>query len=263
VRVRSIDERSVVGDLSLAQDGRVWATIEGWEKRRVETDDRLWSVIRFPEKNVLSEVTGEGFALFEDRYRAGATRERIARRFLGEAERAEYERQTPRRQRSWLAGRIAAKDAVRTLLWRLGHGPLFPVEIAIANEPSGRPVVRTSTGRNLRVSIAHKGNVAVAMACEQRPVGIDIERIETRGESFAELSFTEDELRLVKDEPRDEAWTRLWSAKEAAAKACGTGLVGSPVRFPVRDRVGERLLVGDAWVTTKRHGDFIIGWTQA
>src|SRR6185295_2292 len=192
----------------------------------------------------------------------GATRERIARRFLGETERDEYERQTPRRQRSWLAGRIAAKDAVRTQLWRLGHGPLFPVEIAIANEPSGRPVVRTSTGRNLRVSIAHKGDVAVALACERRPVGIDIERIETRGESFAELSFTEEELRLVKDEPRDEAWTRLWSAKEAAAKACGTGLAGSPVRFPVRDRVGERLLVGDAWVTTKRHGDFIIGWTQ-
>src|SRR5262249_19674632 len=128
---------------------------------------------------------------------------------------------------------------------------------------SGRPVVRTSTGRNLRVSIAHKGDVAVAMACEQRPVGIDIERIEARGNSFAEISFTPDELRLVQDEPRDEAMTRLWSAKEAAAKAAGTGLLGSPVRFPIRDRKGERLLVGDEWVTTKKHGDFIIGWTQA
>jgi acyl transferase domain-containing protein len=263
VRVRSVDERSVVGDLSLTHDGRVWATVEGWENRRIETDDRLWSVIRWPEKNVLSEVTGEGFALFEDRYRAGATRERIARRFLGEPERAEYERQTPRRKRSWLAGRIAAKDAVRALLWRLGHGPLFPVEITIANEPSGRPVVRTNTGRALRVSIAHKGDVAVAMACEERSVGIDIERIESRGDSFAEVSFTADELRLVRDEPRDEAWTRLWSAKEAAAKAAGTGLLGSPVRFPVRDRIGERLLVGEEWVTTKRHGDFIIGWTEA
>jgi phosphopantetheinyl transferase len=263
VRVRSVDERSVVGDLSLADGGRVWARVLGWENRRIETDDRLWSVIRWPEKNVLSEVTGDGFALFEDRYRAGATRERIARRFLGEVERAEYELQTPRRRRSWLAGRIAAKDAVRALLWRLGHGPLFPVEVAIANEPSGRPVVRTSTGRNLRVSIAHKGEVAVAMACEQTPVGIDIERIETRGDSFAEISFTPDELRLVRDEPRDEAWTRLWSAKEAAAKALGTGLAGSPIRFPIRDRIGNRLLVGDAWVTTKRHGDFIIGWTQA
>src|SRR5438094_9899101 len=104
----------------------MWACVEGWENRRIETDDRLFSVIRAPEHRLLSEVMAEGFVLFDDRYRAGATRERLARRFLGEAERAEYERQTPRRQRSWLAGRIAAKDAVRDLLWRLGHGPLFP-----------------------------------------------------------------------------------------------------------------------------------------
>jgi acyl transferase domain-containing protein len=263
VRVRSVNEKSVVADLSLARGGAMWATVEGWENRRIETDERLFSVIRSPETCLLSEVRAEGFVLFDDRYRAGATRERLARRFLGENERAEYARQTPRRQRSWLAGRIAAKDAVRDLLWRLGHGPLFPIEIAIANEPTGRPVVRTSPGRNLRVSIAHKGDVAVAMASEEHSVGIDIERIEPRDPSFAEVSFTKHELGLVRGEPRDEAWTRLWSAKEAAAKAAGTGLLGSPARFPIRDRAGERLLVGDAWVTTKRHGEFIVGWMSA
>jgi len=60
---------------------------------------------------------------------------------IGERERAAYERQTPRRQRSWLAGRIAAKDAVRDLLWKRGSGPLFPVEVEIDNEPSGRRLV--------------------------------------------------------------------------------------------------------------------------
>ena len=80
---------------------------------------------------------------------------------------------------------------------------------------------------------------------------------------FAEVSFTKDELRLVEGEPRDEGWTRLWSAKEAAAKASGTGLSGSPGRFPIRDRAGRRLLVGNAWVDTKRYGDFVISWTPA
>jgi len=262
VRVRSVDDKSVVADLTLARDGRVWAEVQGWENRRFETDAPLWSVIRWPEKNLLCEVRPEGFAIFEDRYRGGATRERIARRFLGESERAEYERQTPRRQRSWLAGRIAAKDAVRSLFWRRGHGPVFPVEIVVTNEASGRPIARTTTGREVNVSIAHKNDIAVAIASEELRVGIDIERIEPRADSFAELSFSEQELCLVKGEPRDEAWTRLWSAKEAAAKAAGTGLSGAPARFPIRDRAGERLLVGETWIKTERRGDFIIAWTH-
>jgi len=263
VRVRSVDEVSIVGDLSLSREGHVWAVVEGWENRRFETDARLWSLMQWPEKNLLSEVCPEGFVIFEDRYRTAPARDRIARRFLGETERAEYDGQTPRRQRAWLGGRVAAKDAVRDLLWRLGHGPLFPAEITIAKEASGRPVVRTATGRDLRVSIAHKDDVAVAMAREASSTGIDVERIEPRADSFAELSFARDELRLIEGEPRDEAWTRLWSAKEAAAKACGTGLAGAPSRFTIRDRAGERLLVGDTWVATKRHGNYMIAWTQA
>src|SRR5439155_21101698 len=132
--------------------------------------------------------------VFHDDYRAGATRERLARRYLGDEERAVYEGLTPRRQRSWLAGRIAAKDAVRELLWRLGHGPLFPVEIVIASEPSGRPVARTAVAGELGISIAHKGDRAVAMAARGRAVGIDVERIEPRDDAFAAVAFSGDEL---------------------------------------------------------------------
>ena len=263
VHVRSIDEKSVVGDLTLVREGQVWAVIEGWENRRFETDDRLWELMQWPETNLLSEAQPEGFVLFEDHYRAATTRDRLARRFLGERERKAYQSQTPRKQRPWLSGRIAAKDAVRDLLWSRGLGPLFPVEVEIDNEPSGRPIVRTSTGHDVRVSIAHKDQIAVAMARLGKPVGIDVEHIEPRTDSFAEISFTRAELRLIAGEPREEGMTRLWSAKEAAAKASGTGLGGAPGRFPIRDRAGERLLVGDTWVSTKRHQDFIIAWTNA
>jgi phosphopantetheinyl transferase len=249
--------------LTLARDGKVWAVVEGWENRRFETDERLWALIQWPEKNLLSEVRPEGFVLFDDHYRAATTRDRLARRFLGERERATYERQTPRRQRSWLAGRIAAKDAVRDLLWKRGSGPLFPVEVGIENEPSGRPIVRTAAAEDMHVSIAHKEEIAVAIASVKRPVGIDLERVQPRTDSFVELSFSKEELCLIEGEPRDEGLTRLWSAKEAAAKAAGSGLGGTPARFPVRDRAGERLLVGNTWVSTKRHQDFIIGWTNA
>ncbi|HWL88797.1 MAG TPA: acyltransferase domain-containing protein, partial [Polyangiaceae bacterium] len=263
VRIRSIDEKSVVADLCLghASSGRAWVVIEGWEDRRFDSDPRLWDVLIWPEKNLLAVPQQEGFVVFDDHYRAAPTREQLARRFLGEAERADYERQGPRKQRAWLSGRVAAKDAVRNLLALSGQDSLFPVEIALANEPSGRPVVRTPSARDIRISIAHKDDTAVAMAREGQDVGIDIERIEVRADSFAALSFTAEELRLVEDEAREVGWTRLWAAKEAVAKARGTGLEGAPHKFPIRDRAGARLLVDGVWVDTKRHHNFIIGWT--
>jgi phosphopantetheinyl transferase len=111
------------------------------------------------------------------------------------------------------------------------------------------------------VSIAHKDEIAVAIASHDGDLGIDVERIAPRDAGFADLAFTADELRMM-NEPRDEALTRLWVAKEAAAKAAGTGLAGDPRRFPVTDHTGDRLLVAGLWVRVKRFGDYMIGWTE-
>ncbi len=265
VRIVRHGPREVVANLSLDREGKVWAHIEGWEDRRFDTDARLWPVMVHPEKNLLAEPQEEGFVVLVNRYRSAPTRDQLARRFLGEAERAQYERQGPRKQRAWLSGRIAAKDAVRELLWRSGHGPLFPVEIAIDSDASGAPSVRTLEPRGgdrihePTVSIAHKDDVAVAIASYDRDVGIDIERIEARPEGFSELAFTADELRMTGGPP-EEATTRLWVAKEAAAKAARTGLSGDPRRFPVTDRAESRFLVAGRWVEVKRFGDYMIGW---
>src|SRR5439155_2108582 len=61
VRVKRLGEREVVADLELARGGRLWARIEGWEDRRFETDARLWTVLREPEKHLLAEPRREGF----------------------------------------------------------------------------------------------------------------------------------------------------------------------------------------------------------
>jgi phosphopantetheinyl transferase len=60
--------------------------------------------------------------------------------------------------------------------------------------------------------------------------------------------------------------TRVWAAKEAAAKARGTGLEGNPRRFEVVDVAGERMLVSTpggarAWIQTRRDGDHVVAWT--
>jgi acyl transferase domain-containing protein/phosphopantetheinyl transferase len=262
VRIRKQDERSVVADLTLTQDGEVWAKITGWEDRRFDTDARLWNVMLHPERHALAAPDLEGFTLFDDTYRAASTRDQLARRYLGEAEREQYENQGPRNQRAWLNGRIAAKDAIRNLFWqRDADLPIFPVEIEIFNDASGGPIASCAFDRDVRISIAHKEDMAIAMATIGKRVGVDVEKIETRSASFEEISFTPEELALVDADARDEWITRLWSAKEAAAKARGTGLVGNPRRFVIRDRSGERLLVDDILVETRRHGDFILSWT--
>jgi acyl transferase domain-containing protein/phosphopantetheinyl transferase len=272
VRIVRQGERDVVADISLARDGVTWCTLLGWEDRRFDTDARLWPVMLFPEKNLLAEPQrdpaadgGVGLVLFADRYRSAPTRDQLARRYLGEAERAQYEKQGPRGQRAWLSGRIAAKDAVRDLLWSRGHGAMFPAEITITNDDAGRPLVRLARGATVRISIAHKEDMAVALASDgEHDVGVDLEKIEPRSEAFASLSFSDDELRMITlGDDRDEQLTRMWAAKEAVGKARGTGLQGNPRRFTVRDRVGERLLVDGTWVETRRHGEFILGWTYA
>ena len=182
-----------------------------------------------------------------------AVTEELARHF-NEAERVELGKQLLQHQRAWLGGRIAAKDAVRELLFRLGHGPIFPAEITIEERPNG-PAIATAPGtQGVRVWLAQDGRVSVAVADEGSRVGLDVRRVDTP--TTAAVSPSEAELRVVAGEPVAEGETRLAGAKAAAARAG----VESPV---VRDRAGDRMLVGETWVETRRRGDLFISWTRS
>jgi acyl transferase domain-containing protein/phosphopantetheinyl transferase len=261
VRIRECGAREVRADIELSSGGRVWGQVQGWEDRRFESDARLWQVLREPEHHLLAEPRPGGYVFFFDRYKAAQSRDFLARRYLGERERAEYEAVGLPRQRQWLAGRIAAKDAVRDLLWRKGRGPTFPVEVEVASEPSGEPRVRAPAGERLRVSIAHKDDLAVAIAGAGAAVGIDLERIAPRSEGFEEIAFTDAERARLPAASRDEWVTRLWSAKEAVAKARGTGLSGNPRRFEASEIAEERFCVDGTWVETRREGEYVVAWT--
>ena len=260
VRIRSIDDRSVIADLTLAQGDRLWASIEGWRDRRFETDDRLWNLIQWPEKHLLSDVTAGGFVLYEDRYQTMPTRDRLVRRFLTESERDRYDQTLLQHQRAWIGGRIAGKDAVRHLLWQMGLGPIFPAEIVLADAPDGSTVVKHSLGPDVRLSIASLGEIAVAVAAERRDVGIALERIEPSRGPAADISLSEAELSLVRGHSEAEARARLLGAKRAAARVKGRAT--APASLLVRDYGQERFLVGDLWVETRRHGELVISWTQ-
>jgi phosphopantetheinyl transferase len=202
------------------------------------------------------------------------------RRYLSAAERMDYERRAPRIARQWLLGRIAVKDAVRQWLWDAGAGPVFPIEVTVSNDASGRPRVAGPFPEVPQVSLAHTGSLAAALVGhpEYLPgVGIDIEQITDRDDITVAAMLTDTERCLldavcssVADRP---GWvTRFWAAKEAVAKAVGTGLGGRPHRFAVQRVDGDRLLVtagGGAstrWVQTGVRTEpeqYAVAWTSS
>jgi hypothetical protein len=164
-RVSSVSTRAVIGELTLSVAGRLWAQVEGWEARRIEMDDALWRVVTWPEKQLLSRRAGGDAVVFEDRYRSALTREYLRARYLRHSEREQLEQLPPARQRAWLSGRIAAKDAVRDHLWRRGSAPIFPAEILLHGDGDVLQVLEPSDCA-LRVPLERRGELTIATTQE-------------------------------------------------------------------------------------------------
>ena len=126
------------------------------------------------------------------------------------------------------------------------------------NDEAGRPLVTLPDGRAMAVSLSHRTGVAVAALGDGPDVGIDLEVVEPRSETFAAMCLSDDERALGAGHDRDVFVARAWTAKEAVAKADGTGLQGRPKDFVVRQIDGDWTLVNDRWVHTTQEGDLIV-----
>jgi len=257
VRITSVTETAVEADIQLVADGRVWAQIHGWQDRRFDNREETRVQERFPERNTLSRVQQGGWSLVHDRWPDLASRDLVMRNHLSSAEREDYERRPPRGRAQWLLGRIAVKDAVRRWLWDHGEGPVFPAEIRVSNDEAGRPRVAGLHGRTLPeldVTLAHCAETGVAMVHPRTGagpsgIGIDVEEVTERPEPAQEMALGPAERELLAaqqaetGEPEGLWFTRFWAAKEAVAKARGTGLQGRPKDFAVVAAQPEELLV--------------------
>jgi len=247
-------------DIEIHRDGRVWARIGGWEDRRFEVSSRMRKVLQFPETTSYCQQETGGCWVAKETWRSSASRYMIARRYLDADDLARYQAKNPMAQRTWLLGRIAAKDAVRQWLWDRGYGEIFPIEIKVANQDTGRPSVSGPFTEDLRISVSHSVGIGVALVAEDRDQGVDVEKIQPRDESLLRTALTDAELALLPAHDRDEWITRLWVAKEAVGKYRGTGLGGKPRSIELQRIDVERLLVDGVWVQTRIDGDHAIGW---
>jgi len=171
----------------------------------------------------------------------------------------------PKRHSDWRLGRWTAKLAVARF-FELSNELQWLREIEIPSALGGAPEVCFANRRtDLAISLSHRSGVAACVLADKAvALGCDLEITEVHSDAFLADYFTAEEQALVTAAAdRDLLLALLWSAKESALKALGTGL-----RADTRSVVAyiEKPYAGtDAWSRLKvRHisGRFFHGWWQ-
>ena len=240
--VDRIGDNEFVYSIELARHGRVLLRAHQFNGRRFEMKHSLQDIFRSPERRgTLCQQPAPGVYVFRFDYQTNWSRVWLTNNFLDleEQERVESAKTTHQRN-SRLMGSIAAKDAVKD--WLMERHPdldtLFPRELHIQHDEQGAPTVTSSLDdAPIEVSISHKPSLAAAIVGGDKKVGIDLETIEARGETFEQMTFDRIETAFFDTKPAQERafWqTLFWTAKEAYGKYRGTGLEGSPSRIAVR-----------------------------
>jgi len=263
--VTELNPYFIIGDVIIKRDGKVWCIFEQWQNRRFEFDPVVWDVVMRPQESILADEIRPGVYYFNNRYTQGSSWDFLLNRYLNSPERKKFHSMLPNQRRYYLISRVPTKDAVRNLLEKKEEEKnkyCYPIEIFINYDEKGRPIVSGPCEEDaIKVSIAHKKGEAVAVASTEKPVGIDLERIEERSPEFMDISFTDHEKSLLKDLEPNEWSTRFWTAKEAFAKMKGTGLEGKPRRYEVERIEGEDLYIQGTRIETFRFKeDYIVGY---
>ena len=252
-------------DLEIVEaDGRLACRITGWWDKRFVLPDAFFRARLDPARNGLGSVLAvpgapEGVAVSfvqePDRGlldgSGGIWEKVLAHLLLSQTERDQLwhggpatpiSATGPTRRHDWLRGRAAAKDALRSLAGQ----PVSPADLMIATDAdSGQPRLSDRPAHlwpNLApsVSISHAAGYAIAGAADPTRfagIGIDLEPIRVWDANFARTAFPAAEVALLAALPegdtRNRAMTRLWCAREAAAKSLGLGLEACLSRFDV------------------------------
>ena len=96
-------------------------------------------------------------------------------------------------------------------------------------------------------NISHSGDYVV-LATADCEVGVDIEKIAPYSGAVAARCFTERELEWLQTQKTDEAFCRLWTAKESIMKATGLGFSLSPETFCVLPMdASAHFIAGETW----------------
>lgn len=137
-----------------------------------------------------------------------------------------------KRQKSYLLGRISAKQAVM----KLSAGQSDPKSFYIDSGVFQFPVVKNNN-QNIQVSISHCDDYGISLAFpEDHPMGVDMEYIDKSKADVIDLTLTEKEKELIKSSFNHtyEGNTIFWTVKEALSKIIKTGFTTDPKIFEIK-----------------------------
>ena len=229
-------------------EGYVWMRCQGFTYRSFNMINRAIAVRRRPERycgslerTLPGQPAGSVCMLVWRDFLRDIPVEWIARIYLHSDEMPQFRELAPylARQREWLMGRLAAKDAVRRLAFPAASG-LDRIDSSGDDRHLQRPARPAGGGldRGLRGAAGdfHLAlrRAAVAVAGDV-PVGVDMALASPQLLELWDSFTTAGERELFADGLRsqpEQSWaSRLWCAKEAVGKAVGTGLAGRPRDF--------------------------------
>ena len=148
----------------------------------------------------------------------------FSRRFLSDVE---CERLESYRSRAAAERYVVTRSLVRVVLG--AHTGVGPRDLRVRLTPSGKP-----EAEGVHFNVTHSGDVVLLAVCDDRPVGVDVERRREvqRVTALIDRWLTAEERREL-DGLRNrgledsDAFLRVWSLKEARLKALGVGISGA------------------------------------
>jgi 4'-phosphopantetheinyl transferase len=126
-----------------------------------------------------------------------------------------------KRKVSRIAGRLAARIALKK--FDTEHfSDTEERSVEIINNENGKPFLTKND--DICISISHSGACAIAVVSKMS-VGLDIERIENRPESFVNSYFLPSEQKWIRKTGENSICRAnyLWTRKEAVSKLLGVG----------------------------------------
>ncbi len=149
------------------------------------------------------------------------TQPKTMMKYLSPEEKASFDKKkSEKRKIEYLAGVLSAKQLIRDI----SEDPKTIKSTEIRKTAKGQPYIYDSKKKEkskLNLSITHSSEFAIAVVGKS-PIGVDIEKIEDRSESFYKEAFTEKERNQISS--NSELGTVYWTIKEAITKALGEGL---------------------------------------
>ena len=98
----------------------------------------------------------------------------------------------------------------------------------------GRPMIE-----GMDFNISHSGSYAI-IAISEKKIGCDIEHIKGRNYCVAKRYFSETETAWMEDaDSKDEAFYRIWTARESYSKSTGEGILLEFDRYEIRPDSGR------------------------